>query len=76
MKRLKYLGNNRRITSFTYDDSATGEVVIVIETSNNELGIVKHNSVSLPIEHLEKFVQEYKSVTEKVKFAGLAGLDK
>lgn len=70
MKRLKYLSDERRISTFTFEDNATGNVVVVVETSQN--GVIKHNTISLPIDHLEKFIQEYKSVTETVKFAGLA----
>lgn len=72
MKRLKYLSDERRITSFTFEDNYIGNVVIVVESLHDQSGVIKHSTVSLPIEQLEKFVTEYKSVTETVKFAGLA----
>lgn len=63
MKRLKFLSEDRKITSFTFEDGFKGDVVIVVEHGS---------SISVPIEHLEKFIQEYKLVKETVKFAGLA----
>lgn len=71
MKRIKYLSENRKITSFTFNDDLTGDVVIVIETYCSDSDVIKYSSVSVPIEQLESFIQEYKEVTEKVKFAGL-----
>lgn len=72
MKRLKYLSDQRRITSFTYNDDFTGDVVVAVETTCNNTGTIKYNSVSLPIEQLVQFIKEYETVSEKVKFAGLS----
>lgn len=68
MKRLKYLSEDRKITSFTFEDDLTGNVVIVIESSNP----ASYSSVAAPIEHLKMFITQYEQVKEKVKFAGLA----
>lgn len=72
MKRLKYLSDQRRITSFTYNDDFTGDVVVAVETTCNNTGTIKYNSVLLPIEQLVQFIKEYETVSKKVKFAGLS----
>jgi hypothetical protein len=69
MKRLKYISDEKRITSFTFEDNLTGNVVIVTEQGSNP---ITYSSISVPIEQLELFVKEYKLVKENVKFAGLA----
>lgn len=74
MKRLNYLSDERRISSFTFDDNATGNVVIVVESGHDD--VIKRNTISIPLEHLDKFIQSYKNVTDTVKFAGLIGWHK
>lgn len=69
MKRLKYISDDKKITTFTFEDDFNGNVVIVTEHGSNPFS---YESLSVPIEHLEKFIQEYKKINEKVKFAGLA----
>jgi len=69
MKRLNYLSAEGKIISFTFEDDFTGNVIIVTEGSTNPF---LYESISVPIEQLERFIQDYKQVTETVKFAGLA----
>lgn len=68
MKRLKYLSEDRKITSFTFEDELNGNVVIVVEGSNPDF----YSSCAVPVEHLEQFVTQYEQVKERVRFAGLA----
>lgn len=68
MKRLKYLSEDRKITSFTFEDDLNGNVVIVVEGFDPGF----YSSCSVPIEHLKQFVTQYEQVKERVKFAGLA----
>lgn len=61
MKRLTYLSEDRKITSFTFEDGLNGNVVIVVEGSNSGF----YSSCSVPIEHFEKFITQSKQVEEK-----------
>lgn len=49
MKRLKYLSEDRKITSFTFEDDLNGNVVIVVEGFDPGF----YSSCSVPIEHLK-----------------------
>jgi hypothetical protein len=73
MKRLIYLNDQKLKTTFSYNNNNQGNATITIEIKHPNQ-ILKYNSIEIPINHLEQFIQNYKQNQTIHTFPGLTGL--